>query len=52
MTMTGVVVAIIPIKTVHMTASGVPGQRYEFHVKMDKDNEIVKFLPGQLMRID
>ena len=52
MTMIGVVVAIIPIKTAHMTASGVPGQRYEFHVKMDKDGEILKFLPGQLMRID
>jgi len=52
MTMTGTVVAIVPIKTKHMSASGVPGQSYEFHVKMDKLDEIVKFLPGQLMRID
>ena len=52
MTMTGTVVAIVPIKTKHMSASGVPGQSYEFHVKMDKDGEIQKFLPGQLMRID
>jgi hypothetical protein len=52
MTMIGTVVAIVPIKTKHMSASGVPGQSYELHVKMDKDGEIIKFLPGQLMRID
>lgn len=52
MTMVGTVIAIVPIKTKNMSASGVPGQSYEFHVKMDKDDEIVKFLPGQLMRID
>jgi hypothetical protein len=52
MMMIGTVVAIVPIKTKHMSASGVPGQSYEFHVKMDKLDEIVKFLPGQLMRID
>jgi hypothetical protein len=52
MTMIGTVVAIVPIKTKHMSASGVPGQSYEFHVKMDKDGDILKFLPGQLMRID
>jgi len=52
MTMTGIVVAIIPIKTKHMSASGVPGQSYEYHVKLDKDDSIVKFRPGDLMRID
>jgi hypothetical protein len=52
MNMTGTVVAIVSIKTKHMTASGVPGQSYEFHVRMDTDGDVLRFLPGQLMRID